>query len=285
MANLAQATATGGMGEEETAYRLIAEAEAALLPTGAHPLLALVAVARGRTALAAERPGEAYSALIRIFTPGDTAHQPFVGGWALADLTEAAVHGGGDLEQVISILDTWQTTASTTGAPHLHVQLTYAEALLADDATADQKFLLAMTAGSQDWPFYAARARLAYGQRLRRQHRDTDARPHLRESAQLFEGLGQRRYADRALRELRATGERARTRAAETWTDLSPQELQIAQLAAEGLTNKEIGARLYLSHRTIGTHLYNLFPKLGITSRSQLPAALRLPSGGPTTSG
>ena len=283
VANLAHAAAAGGMGEEEIAHRLVAEAEAALLPMGAHPLLALVAVVRGRTALAAERPAEAYTELIRIFTPGDTAHQPFVGGWALADLTEAAVHGGGDLDRVAGILGTWQQTASTTGASHLHVQLTYAKALLAEDAAAEQDFSDAMAGGSEGWPFYAARARLSFGQRLRRQHRDTDARPHLRQSAQLFEGLGQRRYADRALRELRATGERARARSAETWTDLSPQELQIAQLAAEGLTNREIGGRLYLSHRTIGTHLYNLFPKLGITSRSQLRDALGPPSADPTS--
>jgi hypothetical protein len=80
-----------------------------------------------------------------------------VGGWVLPDLTEAAVHGRGDLEQVTSILGTWQHTVSTTGAPHLHVQLSCANALLADDATADQKFLLAMTECSQGWPFYAAR--------------------------------------------------------------------------------------------------------------------------------
>ena len=104
-----------------------------------------------------------------------------------------------------------------------------------------------------------------------------DARAPLREATQTFEALGQRRYADRALRELRASGERARRRAPEAWTELSPQELQIAQLAADGLSNREIGQRLYLSHRTIGTHLYNLFPKLGITSRAQLRDALEAP--------
>ncbi len=99
----------------------------------------------------------------------------------------------------------------------------------------------------------------------------------LREATQVFDALGQRLYADRALRELRASGMRARRRVPEAWTELSPQELQIAQLAAEGLSNREIGERLYLSHRTIGTHLYNLFPKLGITSRAQLRDALETP--------
>jgi DNA-binding NarL/FixJ family response regulator len=80
---------------------------------------------------------------------------------------------------------------------------------------------------------------------------------------------------------LRATGERACRRTPDAWTQLSPQELQIAQLAAEGLSSREIGERLYLSHRTIGTHLNNLFPKLGITSRAQLRDALQPPGAWP----
>jgi DNA-binding CsgD family transcriptional regulator len=82
------------------------------------------------------------------------------------------------------------------------------------------------------------------------------------------------RYAERTRRELRASGERVRSRAPGGWAQLSPQELQIAQLAAEGLSNREIGERLYLSHRTVGSHLYRLFPKLGVTSRAQLRDAL-----------
>jgi DNA-binding CsgD family transcriptional regulator len=269
VAHLAHAVAAAGLGDEETATRLIAGAEAALLPMGAHPLLALVALARGRTALAAERPTEAYTELVRIFTPTDTAYQPFVQGWALADLAEAAVHGEGDLHLVRRILRTWRQVAADTTAPHLEVQVAYASALLAEEQVQG-----AMTFDAPGWPFYAARARLALGEGLRRQHRDAEARTPLREAARTFDALGQRRYADRALRELRATGERARRRTPEAWTELSPQELQIAQLAAEGLSNREIGQRLYLSHRTIGTHLYNLFPKLGITSRAQLRDAL-----------
>ena len=74
--------------------------------------------------------------------------------------------------------------------------------------------------------------------------------------------------------ELRAAGETSGKRAPEVWDQLSPQEMQIANMAAEGLSNREIGQRLYLSHRTVGSHLYRLFPKLGITSRAQLVAAL-----------
>jgi DNA-binding NarL/FixJ family response regulator len=82
------------------------------------------------------------------------------------------------------------------------------------------------------------------------------------------------RFAGRARRELRESGDHARPSVGEAWAQLTPQELQIAQLAADGLSNREIGERLYLSHRAVGSHLYRLFPKLGVTSRTQLPDAL-----------
>ncbi|HEX4687647.1 MAG TPA: AAA family ATPase [Nocardioides sp.] len=273
-ADLAHAIAAGQLGDEKTAERLISEAEAVLLPMGATPLLCLVALARGRTALAADRPGEAYADLLRIFNPTDAAYQPFVRGWALADLADAATRSEGDTDLVQRHLDTWREIATRTEAPHLQVQLAYADALLADDHDAEEGFRRAMTAGAVGWPYYTARAQLAYGEWLRRQHRDVDARGPLREAAQVFDALGQRAHADRALRELRASGVRSRQHDTDAWTELSPQELQIAQLAAEGLSNREIGERLYLSHRTVGTHLYNLFPKLGVTSRAQLRGAL-----------
>ncbi|HKC83068.1 MAG TPA: helix-turn-helix transcriptional regulator [bacterium] len=102
----------------------------------------------------------------------------------------------------------------------------------------------------------------------------TESRAPLREAAQSFKALGLLRFAERARRELRASGEAPRRRVPEAWAQLTPQELQIAQLAAEGLSNREIGERLYLSHRTVGSHLYRLFPKLGVTSRTQLRDAL-----------
>ena len=278
-AKLAHAIAAAERGEEETADHLIAEAEAALVPMGANPQLSLVAFARGRAALAAERPGEAYHDLVRMFDPADAAHEPYVSGWALADLVDAAVRGDGDLDLVRGLLSEWEEIAADTSAPHLEVQLAYTSALLADSATAEQRFQVAMKSGAMGWPFYAARAQLAYGEWLRRQRRAMDSRVPLREAAHAFDALGMQRFADRARRELRASGERARRRVPEAWTDLSPQELQIAQLAAEGLSNRKIGERLYLSHRTVSTHLHRLFPKLGITSRTQLRDVLEPPDG------
>ena len=271
---LAEAIAAVEMGADEPAERLIGTAEAMLLPLGANPLLSEVALARGRQALAHERFAEAYAHLLRIFDPNDAAYQEFVRGWVLADLADAALQGDGDREVVHQFLHEWEAVATTTGAPHLDVQLKYAKAVLADDGNAERLYVSAMSVGAEGWPYYAARAQLAYGAWLRRQHRMTESRAPLREAAQSFEALGLLRLAERARRELRASGEAPRRRKPEAWAQLTPQELQIAELAAEGLPNREIGERLYLSHRTVASHLYRLFPKLGVTSRTQLRDAL-----------
>jgi DNA-binding CsgD family transcriptional regulator len=225
-------------------------------------------------ALAGERFSEAYEHLVRIFDPAGVAFHPFVRGWALADLADAAVRGDGDLDAVRGYLAEWEDVASATAAPHLQVQVAYASAVLATGVAAEQQFRIAIASGKADWPFYVARAQLAYGVWLRRHRRMTESRAPLREAVATFDALGLLRYAERARRELRASGETVRRRVPGAWAQLSPQELQIAQLAAEGLSNREIGERLYLSHRTVESHLYRLFPKLGVTSRAQLRDAL-----------
>jgi DNA-binding CsgD family transcriptional regulator len=273
-ARLAQAIAAAEQSEDETPERLIAEAEALLIPLGSTPMLALPALARGRVALANERFSEAYEHLVRIFDPAGVAFHPFVRGWALADLADAAVRGDGDLDAVRGYFAEWERVASATTAPHLQVQVAYASAVLATGVAAEQQYRIAIASGKADWPFYVARAQLAYGVWLRRHRRMTESRAPLREAVATFDALGLLRYAVRARRELRASGETVRRRVPGTWAQLSPQELQIAQLAAEGLSNREIGERLYLSHRTVESHLYRLFPKLGVTSRAQLRDAL-----------
>lgn len=127
------------------------------------------------------------------------------------------------------------------------------------------------------WLLYRARLLLAYGSWLRRQRRIAASRAPLRAAREVFDALGAIPWGERARQELRASGETSRRRTPEAWDQLSPQELQIAQMAAEGMTNREIGQKLYLSHRTVGSHLYRMFPKLGISSRSQLNTVL---SGG-----
>jgi DNA-binding CsgD family transcriptional regulator len=120
-------------------------------------------------------------------------------------------------------------------------------------------------------PFERARTELAFGELLRRERRRTDARTHLRSAIAIFDQLGAEAWAERARVELRATGETARRRDPSTLDDLTPQELQIAKLAAEeGLNNPQIADRLYLSRRTIEYHLRKVYSKLGVASRTEL---------------
>jgi DNA-binding CsgD family transcriptional regulator len=123
-----------------------------------------------------------------------------------------------------------------------------------------------------------ARAHLVYGEWLRRDGRRIDAREQLRAAYDLFVSIGMEGFAERARRELVATGETVRKRSVETQDQLTPQELQIARLASEGQTNSEIGAQLFLSRRTVEWHLRKVFDKLEIRSRRELPGALKRPT-------
>lgn len=144
-----------------------------------------------------------------------------------------------------------------------------------DDAAAVAAFERALLPPEiEDWPFDAARVRLAFGERLRRGRNPAEARTLLRTALATFERIGARPWAERARAELLATGETRAAPGAGPNLRLTAQERQIAELAAGGLTNREIGARLYLSHRTVGSHLHHVFPKLGITSRAALRDAL-----------
>ena len=109
---------------------------------------------------------------------------------------------------------------------------------------------------------------------LRRRQQAGESRGPLRAARDTFDALGADAWAERARRELRAAGERSGRPALRVLDLLAPQELQIARLAAEGLSNREIGQQLYLSHRTVRNHLYRIFPKLGITSRTELGAVV-----------
>jgi DNA-binding CsgD family transcriptional regulator len=125
----------------------------------------------------------------------------------------------------------------------------------------------------QLWPFDFARVQLLYGERLRRSREVSRSRHHLQAALAAFERLGASAWADRSAAELAAT---TPTRRRETGPEepLTAQELRVAELAAAGLSNKEIATRLYMSHRTVSAHLYRLFPKLGISSRAALRDAL-----------
>ena len=128
-----------------------------------------------------------------------------------------------------------------------------------------------------------ARSHLLYGEWLRRERRRAEAREHLRTAYEMLAAMGIGAFAERARRELQATGETARKRDVETAVELTAQEAQVARLAREGLSNPQIGARLFISTRTVQYHLGKVFTKLGITSRAQLDHALPAdPAAAPT---
>jgi DNA-binding NarL/FixJ family response regulator len=122
--------------------------------------------------------------------------------------------------------------------------------------------------------FELARAHLLYGEWLRREGRRIDAREQVRRAHVMLSAMGAEAFAERARRELAATGETVRKRSVETRDRLTAQEAQIARLARDGLSNAEIGARLFISPRTVEYHLHKVFTKLGIRSRIQLDDAL-----------
>jgi DNA-binding CsgD family transcriptional regulator len=164
--------------------------------------------------------------------------------------------------------------ARQTPSPWFHVGLLYARPLLATEEDAEPLFRAALATDMARWPLYRARLLLALGQWLRRQRRIADSRAPLRTARDAFDALGVGPWGERARQELRASGESSRRRTPDTRDELTPQELQITQMAAAGLSNREIGQRLYLSNRTVESHLYRVYPKLGVTSRAQLSDVL-----------
>ncbi len=270
-AKLATATIAAYRGDVDVAERLAAAGEGSLFASGANPQRAMVQWPRGVAALAADRYDEAYQQLRRIFDPADPCFHPHVRSWVLVDLVDAAVRAGHEGEASAIVRDL-EPIAARTGSPLLVGALHFARSALSPD---DHEASFQADAGLATWPFTRARLQLAYGIWLRRQRRVADARAPLRAARNAFDALGALPWGERARQELRASGEASRQRNYDLTDALSPQELQIAQLAAAGMSNTEIGQQLFLSHRTIGSHLYRVFPKLGITARSHLRSALQ----------
>jgi DNA-binding CsgD family transcriptional regulator len=146
--------------------------------------------------------------------------------------------------------------------------------VLAEDDDAARCFEIALGADLSRSPYQRARLLLAEGRWLRRRRPITESRGPLRAARDAFDALGCAAWADQARRELRASGESSRRRDPSLRDALTAQELQIAHLAAENLSNREIGEKLFVSPRTVSTHLYRIYPKLGISARSELAAAL-----------
>ena len=260
-------------GDEQQAEDLAAHAEVVAEPAGANITMAFAQFGKVLAALGHGRHLAAFSYAERLFEPGDSAYHPVISSWLIADLAEAALHIerlDGARARVAQV----ETMAGPNPGAWIALVLRHARALVAEPGEVGEAFELALDGDLTRWPFQRARIQLGHGQWLRRQRHVADSRAVLRAARDTFDTLGCIPWSEMARRELRASGERSRRRLPEARDQLTAQELQIAQLAAQGLSNREIGERLFLSHRTISTHLYRVFPKLGITSRSELSAAL-----------
>jgi DNA-binding CsgD family transcriptional regulator len=257
-------------GEHAAEVLALAQARGLGGPPAAVAIWALAAVdlARGRWV-------EGFERLDALARPDSGVASPLVGIMSTGDRIEAAVRAG-LLEQARASLPSFEAWAVHSGAPWARPVLESCRAQLASGAEATAHFEAAIALRDVARPLDLARIRLLFGEHLRRERRRVNARVQLREALEAFERFGAAPWADRATAELRASGETARKRDPGAADQLTPQELQVAQLVAEGLSNKEVAAQLFLSPRTIDAHLRSVFAKLDITSRTQLA---RLPLG------
>jgi DNA-binding CsgD family transcriptional regulator len=199
------------------------------------------------------------------------------------DLVEAAVRVG-EPDRAAAQFARYSAWAASTGQSWAEAMVLRCRALLAPDNEAEQLWTAALALHDRAArPMERARTALLFGEWLRRMRRKTDAREHLRIALEEFERVGARPWAERARTELGATGTGAARPADASPTGaaavLTPQELQITRLAAQGLSNRDIAAQLFLSPRTVGHHLYKAYPKLGILSRTELAGIPDLADG------
>jgi DNA-binding CsgD family transcriptional regulator len=275
-ADLATATVLILRGDHDAARPLLARASAAVDAAGYRAFAARTRHAAGLAALAEGRYAEAYDQLSRLFAADGSPLHHHVSYLGLADLAAAAARDGRRRE-TRTLLDRARPQLAA-GGPRLAQLVARARGLLAAPADAEPHFAAAVAdpAGAA-WPFERAQAQLGFGEWLRRQRRINDAKPVLTAALEAFRRLGAAPWSRRAEAELRACGV---TAAAATAQDggglaaLTPQQREIVVLASRGLTNGEIADRLYLSPRTVASHLYRSYPKLGIAGRHQLAALI-----------
>jgi ATP/maltotriose-dependent transcriptional regulator MalT len=261
-------------GRQEECRSLAAEVTASARATGLALANTIAEWGVALLDLSLGRPEEAMTRLAAVSSAPAGVGQPYFVLNAAPDLVEAYVRLGRDDEarEAYGVLETFAVRGTPDAPPWALAYAARCRGLLAaDEAEADGAYEEALELHARaTGAFDEARTELVYGEHLRRRRRRIDARAHLRAALELFESLGADVWAERARAELRASGETARKRDPSTLSQLTPQELQVARFVAEGLSNKEVAAQLFLSPRTIDAHLRNVFAKLGITSRTQL---------------
>ncbi|MEU4808709.1 AAA family ATPase [Nocardia fluminea] len=269
--NLAMVAALRGESESAVAY--LRAVDAGPLSSGMRCIQVAAQQTRGMLLLSAGRAEDAFATLARVYDPVDPVSHPMQRWWVAPELADAAV-ASQNTDTARRLLADLPELAQRLPAPMLLVVDEYSRAVLADDADSDSAYAAALDGQVGAWPLYRARLQLHHGRRLRRLRRTAEAREPLRAARDTFDALGADPWAQAARNELRAAGETSTRRSPTARDQLTSQELQIATLAAEGLTNRQIAEKLYLSHRTIGSHLYRIYPRLGITSRVELAGAI-----------
>jgi ATP/maltotriose-dependent transcriptional regulator MalT len=215
-----------------------------------------------------------YDAALPLAESASTRQELSVSTWSLPELVEAAARSGRSQTAAQALERLTERTQAAGTNLALGIE-TRSRALLAEGAAADELYREAIERLSRcRFAPDQARAHLLYGEWLRREGRRVDARDQLRAAHDMLGAMGMEAFAERARRELVATGEKARKRTDDTRGDLTAQEAQIAELARDGHSNPEIGAQLFLSPRTVEWHLHKVFTKLDISSRKELDAAL-----------
>ncbi|MCX5355778.1 AAA family ATPase [Streptomyces mirabilis] len=269
-ANIARARAWRGEHELATSALQTCAELSGLTPFAR--VAAIASWASAQTAANEHRPDEAVAHLLK------SIEHPPIGVWAGGDLADVAVRAGRP-EVVHGWLDMATTALASRDSDHLAMLIERSLALLTPGSGAKEHFEQAIRRGQQSTASLdLAKTRLSFGEWLRRERRIMEARDQLSAALHVFESHHAKPLAQRATQELRAAGGGELTLSPPNTLDagsvLTAQELHIAQLAAEGYTNKQIADRVYLSHRTVGVHLYNAYAKLQINRRSQLAAVL-----------
>jgi ATP/maltotriose-dependent transcriptional regulator MalT len=240
-------------------------AENGLIDAWARRALGVAALADGNYLLA-------FTQLRGLFSENDTPLHNYASYLGVADLAAAAVHADRRMEGR-DVIERALSHLHGMASPRLEQLIARARGILADPAKSEAYFVPALSdpAGDQ-WPFERAQLRLDHAEWLRRRRRINDAKPVLTQALETFRRLRARSWAQRAEAELRACGVAvaAPHGARDALSELTPQQRQIVRLASDGLTNRQIGDRLFLSPRTVSTHLYRSYPKLGVAGRNQL---------------
>ncbi|MFI1848900.1 ATP-binding protein [Streptomyces sp. NPDC020480] len=273
LANLAVCAAV--RGEEDVCHTHARQALAIAIPHRLGLRVGVASYALGVLDLGLGRFAQAHERLAALVDAGPGAGHPVVVWGSVADRVEAAVAAGDEAaaRTAVAFLERWSAHAASARSQAL---LARCRALVAEDDKAVSLLYEALghLAADSGAAYDQARTALLLGERLRRARRVGEARGHLRQAMEVFQRLAAEPWERRARGELRAAGESADRPAPDALAALTPQELRIARLVAQGAANREVAAQLFLSPRTVEYHLYKVYPKLGISSRAELTRLL-----------